>query len=105
MNFIIDKITSSEIASPSTLSCEEYRQISSYDENSILLTTGRRRGNYTICLSDDRKIPCKHTIASLGSKSNPGEMLQEVFSYKAKKSSVLNETIERLFLKPSSLIR
>jgi len=104
-SWIVEKISTSEIANAKPLSCEETKKITSYREELILITSGRKRGEYTICLSDDKSQPCKHTIATLTGSSSPGEMLEEVFDYKEQKSSVFNETVERLFLKPSSLIR
>ena len=103
--WIVEKISTSEIANAKPLSCEEIKEITSYQEEVILITSGRKRGEYTICLSDDKLQPCKHTIATLIGWSSPSEMLEEVFDYKEQKSSVFNETVERLFLKPSSLIR
>jgi len=105
LNWVIEKISNSNIANGTDISCDEARKISSYEEDLIFITTGRSRGNYTICLSDDKHYPCKHKIAILTGSSSPGKMLEKVFGYNAEKSSVLNETVERLYLKPSSLIR
>ncbi len=104
-NWVIRKISNSDVATANNISCDELREIESYEEDLLIITTGRRRGNYVICISNDKEYPCKHTIATLSGSSTPNKMLEDVFSYKAEKSTQLNETVERLYLKPSSLIR
>ena len=101
---IISKIEHSEIANTNELSCEEITEINKNNPNSLLITSGRKRGKYTICLSDNPKNPCKYVIGTFNRKNNPSEMLSQVFDIPKPEQTQLNETVERLFFKPSLLI-
>ena len=101
---IISKIEKSEIAYTSKLSCEEIININKNNPNSLLITSGRKRGKYTICLSDNSKNPCKYVIGTFNKNENPSDMLSQVFDIKKPERTQLNETVERLFFKPSLLI-
>ena len=101
---IISKIEKSEIAETSKLSCEEIININNDNPNSLLITSGRKRGKYTICLSDNSKNPCKYVIGTFNKNKNPSEMLSQVFDIERPEQTQLNETVERLFFKPSLLI-
>lgn len=101
---IISKIEKSEIADTSKLSCEEIININKNNPNSLLITSGRKRGKYTICLSDNSKNPCKYVIGTFNKNENPSDMLSQVFDIQKPERTQLNETVERLFFKPSLLI-
>ena len=107
-NFIQDSIKlieRSELAEANTLSCNELKTVASFNENTLAITSGRKRGKYTICVSDDRKDPCKIRLGTFKDTQNPSLMLSELFSIKVEHKGHLNETVERLFLTPSLLIK
>ena len=103
-NSIASKIENSGIAASSNLSCEEITEINKNDKNNMLITSGRKRGKYTICLSDSSPNPCKYIIGTFNENKNPSDMLLEVFGIPKPKQTQLNETVERLFFSPSLLI-
>jgi len=103
-NSIASQIENSGIAKPSNINCEKIAEINKYDPNNLLITSGRKRGKYTICISDSSSNPCKYIIGTFNENKNPSDMLSEVFDIPKPKRSQLNETVERLFFSPSLLI-
>ena len=103
-NSIASQIEHSGIAKLSNLNCEKITEINKYDPNSLSITSGRKRGKYTICLSDSSSNPCKYIIGTFNVNKNPSDMLSEVFDIPKPKRTQLNETVERLFFSPSLLI-
>ena len=101
---ITNKIDRSEISTLLPINCSEVEKINSYDEKTVLITSGRKRGKYIVCLSNTTDNPCKHKLAVLNGSGNPAEMLSQVFGIYRTESKVLNETVERLFFKPSEII-
>ena len=102
---IISKVETSDIATPKEISCTEIIEINKQNPVNLLLTSGRKRGKYTICLSDNSSNPCKYVIGTFNENRNPSDMLSQVFDFPQPKRTQLNETVERLFLKPSLLIQ
>lgn len=103
-NSIASKVENSGIATSSNLSCEKITEINKNDKNNMLITSGRKRGKYTICLSDSSSNPCKYIMGTFNENRNPSDMLSEVFGIPKPKQTQLNETVERLFFSPSLLI-
>ena len=103
-NSIASQIENSGIAKSSNLNCEKITEINKYDPNNMLITSGRKRGKYTICLSDNSSNPCKYIIGTFSENKNPSDMLSKVFDVPKPKQTQLNETVERLFFSPSLLI-
>ena len=103
-NPIASKIENSGIAKASKISCEKITYINNSDESNMLITSGRKRGKYTICLSDISSKPCKFIMGTFNENKNPSEMLLKVFGIPKPKQTQLNETVERLFFSPSLLI-
>ncbi len=101
----ISKIQSSEMANVSSFSCKEAKEMNKMDGDQIYITSGRKRGKATICLSDEKSYPCKFVIGFINTEFDSATALSEIYSFTPPKSSQLNETVERLFLKPSSLIQ
>ena len=101
----ISKIQSSEMANISSFSCEEAKEMNKMDGDQISITSGRKRGKATICLSDEKSYPCKFVIGFINPEFDAATALTEIYSFTPPQSSQLNETVERLFLKPSSLIQ
>ena len=101
----INKIIESDMATTQTFTCEEVKDMNQMNNEQINITSGRKRGKATICLSDESDYPCKHVIGIIESQLDAATALSEIYSFTPPKSSQLNETVERLFLKPSSLIQ
>ena len=107
-NFIQDSINiieKSELAEANSLSCNELKTAAGFNANTLAITSGRKRGKFTICISDDRKDPCKIRLGTFKDTQNPSLMLSNLFDVKVEHKGYLNETVERLFLTPSSLIK
>ena len=102
---LIIKINSNENTELNLITCEEIDIIKSFNEDKLLVTTGRKRGRYSICLSDNKDNPCKFIIGYFKKNGIPSEMLSKLFEIEFSQDGELNETVERLFLEPSSLIR
>ena len=103
-NSIASKVENSGIATSSNLGCDKITEINKNDKNNMLITSGRKRGKYTICLSDSSSNPCKYIMGTFNQNKNPSDMLSEVFGIPKPKQTQLNETVERLFFSPSLLI-
>ena len=101
----INKIKNSDMATNNTFSCEQVKEMNSMNSDQISITSGRKRGQATICISDESNYPCKFIIGIIEPQFDSATALSEIYSFTPPKSSQLNETVERLFLKPSSLIQ
>lgn len=104
LEFVEKRINSSSQTSKMLLSCDDLSRINKWREEEITVTTGRANGKYTICISNDINSPCEYIISTFNSSGIPADMLNDVFGVKTVNRSHLNETVERLFLKPSKLI-
>ena len=103
--WIQKRIEASQHSKALPLSCDKLKMIEDYVDEDIRLTSGRKRGAYIICLSNNNKSPCLHQIAELIGYEAPSILINRIFGAAQAKSEYLNETVERLFLKPSKLIK
>tara|TARA_Y100001978_G_scaffold187572_1_gene188264 strand:- start:115 stop:552 length:438 start_codon:yes stop_codon:yes gene_type:complete len=101
----INKIIESNFATARSIQCDEVKNLNQMKREQIYITSGRKRGEATICLSDESDYPCKFVIGIIKPQFDSSTALSEIYSFTPPKSSQLNETVERLFLKPSSLIQ
>ena len=101
----IDKIKTSEMADINTFNCEVVDEMNKMNPEQISITSGRKKRKPVICLSDESDYPCKFVIGFIKPQFDAATALSEIYSFTPPKSSQLNETVERLFLKPSSLIQ
>ena len=101
----IKKIRKSDMATPNSVTCEEVKDMNQMKNENITITSGRKKGKTVICLSDESNYPCKFVIGIIKPQFDASFALSEIYSFTPPKSSQLNETVERLFLKPSSLIQ
>lgn len=104
-SWIRKRIEASQYSKILPLSCHGLKTIEDYVDEDIQLTSGRKRGKYIICLSNNTKSPCLHQIAELIGYEAPSVLINRIFGAAQTKSEYLNETVERLFLKPSKLIK
>ena len=101
----IKKIKESNLAIFEPISCDLVTQMDKMAEDTILITSGRKRGKPLICISDEKDYPCKFVIGNINPQIDSSEAIKQIYSFTPPQSSQLNETVERLFLKPSSLIQ
>ena len=99
------KIKQSGLASPRVLSCSEISEIAKSEPNLIEITTGRVGGRPVICVLKTRDAPCQFVVGDIPSDADPTSTLAAIFSYKPSGGGLLNETVERLFIRPSAVIR
>ena len=102
-DILVEKINSSGIAKVNEINIDQIQEINQYDLETSLITYSKKKGRYTICISDNTTNRCKHTIGTFTSNQNPSDMLVQVFDIERPKQSY-TETVERLFFKPSLLI-
>ena len=101
----ISMIKASTEAEPAAIKCEEIKKIQKYSTEETFITSGRKKGKYIICLSDTKHDPCKHIIGVITSTFDPSASLVNIFDANQVAPKVLNETTERLYLRPSKLMR
>ena len=101
----MNKIRKGNMATPNPVTCEEVKDMNQMKNENITITSGRKKGKTAICLSDENNYPCKFVIGIIKPQFDSAFALSEIYSFTPPKSSQLNETVERLFLKPSSLIQ
>ena len=90
------------------LNCKSIAKINSIDDDSVLLTTTRKRGKEYICLhASGNTRPCQVKLGVVTSSENPNDVLCKLTRQECSNISEgpLTETVERLYLRPSSLIR
>ena len=105
---IINKVTSIANVSAVELNCKSISKINSIEEDSILLTTTRKRGKEYICLHvSGNSRPCQIKLGVVANQENPNDILCKLTQQDCSNiaDSPLTETVERLYLRPSSLIR
>ena len=105
VTWTLNKIETSELSSSVELDCKERAEVSRYKGDDFEVTTGRKDGRYVICASDSRANPCKVVIGVISEGQDPTKALGDIFGATREQPTVLNETVERLYLKPSRIIR
>ena len=106
---ILSKIENYSLAESYLTTCAQIEEINKIPVEEIRLTTKRKRGKDLICLStSDNSKPCMYKLGYFTGDRHPDQMLCDMFPDDcdlSDKSIVLTETVERLYLRPSSLIR
>ena len=109
LSFILKSIEEFDLAEKYDLSCYQYEMISLIPEDSLFISTKRSRGKDQICLTSSKmKGKCTHKIGFFIGEGNPSNKLCRIFEKDCSLNNnplVLTETVERLYLKPSTLIR
>ena len=103
--WIKQKIEVSKYSKSVPLECQELKVIERYKDDDVQITSGRQRGKYYICLTNTKENPCQHKIAELVGYEAPSVLIGRIFGVSQAKPEYLNETVERLFLRPSRLIK
>jgi len=88
------------------LTCEAVSDINELDPEEIFITTGREDDSINICISDNRLDPCKIRIGKIKTGENPNDVLTGAFGIRRDidLTKPIEESIERLFIKPSGEI-
>lgn len=100
----IDRIRANSVAKIRNLSCREIHAIEAVNQDLLEITTGRLSGRPVICLSFNRSQPCQYILADLPQDEDPTSVLAEIFGYR-QNLDTLNETVERLFIRPARYIK
>ena len=100
----LDRIVASPQAKLRALSCKQIAELEAVNPETLEITTGRLSGKPVICISASRSEPCRYVLAELQQDADPTAFLVEIFNHQ-QTSSVLNETVERLFIRPSKYIK
>ena len=98
-----------DLAESYDLSCSQYEMIALIPEDSLFISTKRSRGKDQICLTSSKTTgKCTHKIGFFIGEGNPSYKLCSMLGTDCSLNNntrVFTETVERLYLKPSSLIR
>jgi len=109
LSSILKSIEEFDLAEKYDLSCSQYEMISLIPEDSLFISTKRSRGKDQICLTSSKTTgKCTHKIGFFIGEGNPSNKLCRMFEKDCSLNNnplVLTETVERLYLKPSTLIR
>jgi len=106
VQFIVSRVGSDSNVKPRNLTCDELVQIDASNHDLIEVTTGRRNGESVICIGFSRDKPCQIILATIVNKVDSTATLARIFAVKeSRRNMQLNETVERLFIKPAALIR
>ena len=109
LSSILKSIEEFDLAENYDLSCSQYELISLIPEDSLFISTKRSRGKDQICLTSSKTTgKCTHKIGFFIGEGNPSNKLCRMFEKDCSLNNnplVLTETVERLYLKPSTLIR
>ena len=96
---VIDSmIKESDLSIKSDISCREIQQINNYIPESVRITTGRRNRKFIICLSNEKQVPCKHTIGTLKDDKDPVTSITKVFGLKDPSQSILMKPVNEFTL-------
>lgn len=102
---IVKKIELSQYAKITPLLCADINELNRISPDKFEITTGRKNGEPVICLLESRDQPCKYVLGKLDKTLSPASALSSIFPSSMPISDVLNETVERLFIRPSSIIK
>ena len=109
LSSILKSIEDFDLAEKYDLSCSQYEMISLIPEDSLFISTKRSRGKDQICLTSSKTSgKCTYKIGFFIGEGNPSNKLCKMFETDCSLNNnplVLTETVERLYLKPSTLIR
>ncbi len=106
---LLTRIKVFSLAEPYEITCSQYEEISLIPKDSLFISTKRIRGKDQICLTDSQESgSCMHKIGYFVGNGNSTYKLCEMMQADCSSSDkpvLFTETIERLYLKPSLLIR
>ena len=104
LGWSIDRIRTSPVVKTRELSCRDITALQAANPDSLEITTGRVSGMPVICISSSRSQPCQFILADVPQEGDPTSLLAEIFDYQHS-PTMLNETVERLFIRPAKYIK
>ena len=103
-NVVFQELSNSKDIFPLNINCSSINRINQINPAKLLITTGRRKGDNVVCISDNKENPCAFKVAFFKEGINPSSSLLKTFNTKHKQSEILNETTSRVFIIPQELI-
>jgi len=85
--------------------CEVLNRFQAVDESKLILTTTRSGKLYSVCIGESLNTPCSGLIADVVEGVAASEALQFAYGLDLGKGGPQRQTVERLFIKPSAIIR
>ncbi len=105
LSFIYSKVNDSDFITPEDNLCKSLTVYININTSEITLTTKRIGRSYKICLNPKSSNGCEDIIAQVKKGIDPANALHYTFKNEIIRNDTQRETIERLFLKPSTLIQ
>ena len=109
LSSLLKSIEEFGLAETYDLSCSQYEMIGLIPEDSLFISTKRSRGKDQICITSSKTTgKCTHKIGFFIGEGNPSYKLCSMLGKDClldNNPGVFTETVERLYLKPSTLIR
>lgn len=85
--------------------CEVLKRFTAVDQTSLVLTTVRVGKLYGVCIGESITTPCSELIADVEQGVPASEALQFAYGLDLEQGGPQRQTVERLFLRPSAIIR
>ena len=85
--------------------CEVLNRFTAVDQTSLVLTTMRVGKLYGVCIGKSITSPCSALIADVEQGVPASEALQFAYGLELEQGGPQRQTVERLFLRPSAIIR
>ena len=108
VHIMLEALDKSTDIQPTSLTCSSVERINQIKPENVRYTTSRRRGVEYVCISDSsQKKRCLIKLAVNKTTNDPDKLLCSLLNQdcSAPINGPLTETVERLYLRPSSLIR
>ena len=102
---IFQKTIDSEFVSYESELCNILSNFANDNPDNLILTTKRKGRSQTICLKREKESTCRSHLAIVNSDIPAAEALRYTYTAEIPQPEIQKETVERLFLKPSSLIQ
>ena len=103
----VDRLKKSEAIEIENLSCSKISTINEIKPDEMVVSSGRKARERIVCMSNTRSNPCKIELGRFRSNEDPNKVLSEAFDLNNEidLTQPLEESIERLFVKPSEELR
>lgn len=103
----IEQLKKSEAIEIEDLSCSKISTINEIKSDEMVVSSGRKARQTIVCMSSTRSNPCKIELGQFISNEDPNKVLSEAFDLNNEidLTQPLEESIERLFIKPSEELR
>jgi len=85
--------------------CEVLSRFRAVDQGDLVLTTMRVGKHYGVCIGKSSNAPCSALIADVEQGVAASEALQFAYGLDLQRGGPQRQTVERLFIKPSAIIR